>query len=180
MFLFAVAAGLMSTYLFGVFGQDKDHLFIIEKQAGYEEHEKRIPELSEYLENFMLPDNQLNPKWTIGTGKKKLPIVWLTTGVDYDDNSKFPTYRKGLARVAINGEEIRILQNDMQEIQWILIMRGNKSGPTPLDFDPGTECLDPTVTGCSYDIEQVLKRSNFKYQLLCEKKDAGWGKKYIR
>jgi hypothetical protein len=88
-------------------------------------------------------------------------VRWTTNGIETNERRSF---RRGLARVKLNGRSSTILRQNIDELAWSIELSTfdqERFGPTLATINPGTsqeQCFGTGFTGCYFTAEEALGR----------------------
>ncbi len=124
---------------------------------------KSAIELSKLIEVFMMPGST-GQEWSMGASSSTPQIKWISSGIE--SSQKNGSYRRGNARVLLNGKEMQHLRERLEPVTWNLYMASDslaKFGPEKIDIEPSCD-----TTQCSFDFRAAVKNKGFTLKALCK------------
>lgn len=124
--------------------------------------------LGKVIEMLLQPADPDLP-WSMGA-EPSSAIKWTSKGVQQDGCGIYASCRRGIARISVDGKELKNLRETIEPVIWELFM----SSSMPAKFPPEMIELSPhcDTVECVFAIDHELKSEGFKVEKVCENHDT--------
>ena len=107
--------------------------------------------------------------WSMGADPNS-SIKWTSKGVQQDGCGSYTACRQGVARISVDGKELKNLRQTIEPVSWDIFIYSSmpaKFGPQVIELMPRCDTVE-----CVFTIDHELKNEGFKVEKVCENHDT--------